>query len=695
MQPSFFAMPKQDFKRHTITAALPYANGPKHVGHLAGAYLPADFYVRYLRQQGKDVAFICGSDEHGAAITLQAIKEKTTPKEIVDKYHALLIHCFDKLGISFDIYHRTSDPIHHETAQAFFTNLYDKGLLKEDFSEQYFDEEAQVFLADRYIQGTCPICGNADAYGDQCEKCGSTLSPKELINPRSTLSGAKPVLKPTKHWFLPLQNYETWLKEWILEGHKADWKPNVYGQVKSWIDHGLQPRAVTRDLDWGVKVPLPEAAGKVLYVWFDAPIGYISATRAWAAQTGQNWETWWKDPETRLIHFIGKDNIVFHCIIFPAMLKAHGDFILPDNVPASEFMNLEGDKMSTSRGWSVEMHEYIEDFPDKPDALRYYLGSNIPEAKDSEFTWKEFQAKYNNELADILGNFINRAVVLTHKYYGGEVPAPGAFLAEDQAVLDAMGQAPNLVADNLENFKFRAAQAEMMNLARAGNKYLADTEPWKLVKTNPERVKTIMYLALQVAANTAILANPFIPFTANKLKDIFGLAGFDWALAGKTDLLPAGSRINEAPILFQKITDEEIEAQLKKLHDKAEKLSAEKKEAKPEIAPAKPAVTFDDFTAMDIRVATILEAEAVPKTQKLLKLKLDTGLDVRTVVSGIAEYFQPESIVGKQVCLLANLAPRQIKGIESQGMILMAKDADGRLEFVSPASTVGNGSGVS
>ncbi len=688
-------MPKQDFKRHTITAALPYANGPKHVGHLAGAYLPADFYVRYLRQKGREVAFICGSDEHGAAITLQAIKEKTTPKAIVDKYHALLIHCFDKLGISFDIYHRTSAPIHHETAQAFFTNLFEKGLLEEDYSEQYFDEEAQVFLADRYIQGTCPICGNADAYGDQCEKCGSTLSPKELLNPRSTLSGGKPILKPTKHWYLPLQHYEAWLKEWILEGHKDDWKPSVYGQVKSWIDSGLQARAVTRDLEWGIKVPLPDAEGKVLYVWFDAPIGYISATKQWAKDTGQNWETWWKDPETRLIHFIGKDNIVFHCIIFPAMLKAHGEFILPDNVPASEFMNLEGDKMSTSRGWSVEMHEYIEDFPDKPDALRYYLGSNIPEAKDSEFTWKEFQAKYNNELADILGNFINRAVVLTHKYYGGEVPKPGAFLAEDKAVLEAIAQAPNLVADNLENFKFRAAQAEMMNLARAGNKYLADTEPWKLVKNEPERVKTIMYLALQVAANVTILAQPFIPFTAEKLKDIFKLPGFDWNSAGKADLLPAGNIIEQAPILFQKITDEEMEVQLKKLHDKAEKLKEGKKEAASELAPAKPAVTFDDFAAMDIRVATILEAEAVPKTQKLLKLKLDTGLDVRTVVSGIAEYFQPEHIVGKQVCLLANLAPRLIKGIESQGMILMAKDADGRLEFVSPASVVGNGSGVS
>jgi methionyl-tRNA synthetase len=692
----------QNFKRYTITSALPYANGPVHIGHLAGVYVPADIYARYLRLKGEDVLFIGGSDEHGVPITIRAKKEGVTPQQIVDKYHSQIKDSFQELGISFDIYSRTSSKIHYETSSEYFRFLYEKGAFEEKTSEQYFDVKAQQFLADRYIVGTCPKCGNENAYGDQCEKCGSTLSPSELINPHSTLSGEKPVLKATKHWYLPLNNYEGWLREWILEGHK-EWKPNVYGQCKSWIDQGLQARAVTRDLDWGVPVPLKDAKGKVLYVWFDAPIGYISATKDYFQQqatsnqqpvTSNNsvktrtWEPYWKDKDSKLVHFIGKDNIVFHCIIFPAMLKAHGEFILPDNVPANEFLNLEGNKISTSRNWAVWLHEYLEEFKGKQDVLRYVLCANAPETKDNDFTWKDFQARNNNELVAIFGNFINRAVVLTHKFFEGKVPAIAKLESIDKEVLEKIGEYPAKIGASIEAYRFREALAILMDLARTGNKYLADTEPWKLIKTDEERVKTILNISLQVGASLAILAEPFLPFTSGKLKTMLNMSSGNWTDAGKTNLLATGSQIREAALLFEKIEDETIETQIKKLHDTKAANDLELAT----ITEAKAVCTYEDFTKLDIRVATILEAEKVAKTKKLLKIKLDTGLDQRIVVSGIAEYYEPEQIIGKQVCLLANLAPRDIKGIQSQGMILMAEDKDGKLSFVSPATVVGNGS---
>ena len=692
-----------------VTAALPYANGPKHIGHLAGAYIPADVYVRYLRLNGKDVVFVSGSDEHGTAIPNQALKENTTPKAIIDKYDALIRDCFTKLGMSFDIYHRTSEQIHHETSQEFFLEIHKKGLLTEETSEQYYDDEAKVFLADRYIVGTCPKCGHTNAYGDQCEKCGSTLSPSELINPRSTLSGKPPVMKATKHWYLPLQNYEGWLKEWILDSHKEDWRANVYGQCKSWIDAGLQPRAMTRDLDWGIKVPLPNAEGKVLYVWFDAPIGYISATRAlfneivdkkkefstpqrdFGKTSKDDWKKYWQDKETKLVHFIGKDNIVFHCIIFPIMLHAEGEYIVPDNVPANEFMNLEGDKMSTSRGWSIEMHEYLEDFPDKPDVLRYALLTNLPETKDSEFTWKDFQSKNNNELVAIFGNFVNRALVLTQKYFDNKIPALGQLSEVDQKVISELKEFPSRIAASIEGYRFREATASLMDLARLGNKYLAETEPWKLAKTDLSRVGTILNLALQISANLAVLCEPFLPFTSKKLKEMLAQGNADWSNTGSASLLKDGHQLGEPKLLFEKIEDDVIEAQIKKLNDKknAMELAAIPAEA------AKPEVSFDDFSKMDIRIGKIMKAEAVEKSKKLLKLQVDTGIDVRTVMSGIAEHFKPEEIIGKQVTLLVNLAPRKIMGVESQGMILMAADKDGKLRMLQPSEDVAPGSKIS
>lgn len=702
-------MSEGSFKRFTVTAALPYANGPKHIGHLAGAYIPADVYVRYLRLMERDVIFVCGSDEHGTAIPNQALKENTTPRAIIDKYDALIRDCFAKLGMSFDIYHRTSEPIHHATSQEIFLSLYNKGLLTEEVSEQYFDPEANVFLADRYIVGTCPKCGHTNAYGDQCEKCGSTLSPRELINPRSTLSGKAPVLKPTKHWYLPLENYEPWLRDWILKSHEGDWKPNVYGQCKSWIEAGLQPRAMTRDLDWGIKVPLPDADGKVLYVWFDAPIGYISATRALfeEVQSGNlkfaspqrdlskskkdDWKKYWQDNDTRLIHFIGKDNIVFHCIIFPIMLKATGEFIVPDNVPANEFMNLEGDKMSTSRGWSIEMHEYLQDFPDKPDVLRYALLTNLPEAKDSEFTWKDFQAKNNNELVAILGNFVNRAVVLTQKYFNNKIPQRTKITEQDNQALASLKDAPSRIAASIEAFRFREATANLMDLARVGNKYLAETEPWKLAKTDMDRVGTILNIALQIAASLAIVTEPFLPFTSKKLKGMLGLKELKWADAGGADLLKAESPLQDASLLFEKIEDAVIDGQIKKLMDTKRDVELAQQPA----PPAKAEIAFDDFSKMDIRIGQVLKAERVEKSKKLLKLQVDTGIDVRTVMSGIAEHFSPEEMVGKQVTILVNLAPRKIMGVESQGMILMASDKDGSLKLVIPGAQVSPGSTIS
>ena len=676
------------FKRTLITAALPYANGPVHIGHLAGVYLPSDVYARYKRLKGEEVLFVCGSDEHGVPVTIRARKEGISVQEAVDKYHALIRDSFEQFGISFDVYSRTSAPVHHQTASDFFRKMNEKGDFLIQTSEQYFDAEAGQFLADRYIQGTCPKCGFENAYGDQCESCGSTLSPAELKNPRSMLSGASPVLKETKHWFLPLDRYEPWLKEWILEGHK-EWKPNVYGQCKSWIDQGLQPRAVTRDLDWGVPVPAANAEGKVLYVWFDAPIGYISATKEWAESSGQAWEKWWKDPETRLLHFIGKDNIVFHCIIFPVMLKAHGDFILPDNVPANEFLNLEGQKISTSRNWAVWLHEYLSDLPGRQDALRYALAACAPETKDNDFTWKEFQARFNNELADIAGNFVNRALVLTQKYFEGKVPACGELLDADRELISILEKAPQLVSENLENFRLRQALAEMMQVARSGNKYLAETEPWKLIKTDPRRVATILHLGLQASALLARLMEPFLPFSSEKLKMMLPELPAAWP-GNEVFVLQEGSAIGNAEILFVKITDEEIQQQL----DRLEKSRSDNAAAEQKPEAIKPDIAFSDFEKTDIRVATILAAEAVPKTKKLLKLTLDTGIDHRTVVSGIAEFHDPEKIVGQQVLLLANLAPREIKGIVSQGMILMAKDKGGELVFASPARLVSPGSSV-
>ncbi len=671
------------FKRYLITSALPYANGPLHIGHLAGAYIPSDIYTRYLRMKGEDVISICGSDEHGVPITLRARNEGVTPQEIVDRYHSINKKAFADFGISFDIYSRTSNKVHYDTASDFFLKLYNKGEFTEKTSEQYYDEEADCFLADRYIMGTCPHCGNDKAYGDQCEKCGTSLSPSDLVNPHSTISGSKPVLRETLHWYLPLEKYEPWLKKWILEDHK-DWKTNVYGQCKSWLDQGLQPRSVSRDLDWGVPVPLKDAKGKVLYVWFDAPIGYISATK----ELTPEWEKYWKDEDTKMVHFIGKDNIVFHCIIFPAMLKAEGSFILPENVPANEFLNLENDKISTSRNWAVWLHEYLADFPGKQDVLRYSLCASAPETKDNDFTWKEFQARNNNELVAILGNFVNRTFVLTNNYFDGKVPARGITDENDETVLKEITLIRNKVETSIESFRFREGLKEAMNLARLGNKYLADAEPWKVIKTDKERVKTIMNVSLQITANLTIMLEPFLPFSMQKLRGWLNIDSRKWDDAGKTDLLVPDHIISKPGLLFEKIEDEEITRQVEKLL--ATKRTNESADIK--AIPAKDPVSFDDFTKIDIRTATVLEAEKVPKTTKLLKLKIDTGIDLRTIVSGIAEYFEPQSLIGKQISIVANLEPRKIKGIESKGMILMAEDKDGKLVLVSPAGKVSNGS---
>lgn len=681
-------------KRYTVTSALPYANGPLHIGHIAGAYLPADIYVRFLRMKGKDVVYVCGSDEHGAAITIRAQKDGITPQAIVDRYHQLNKETFEKFGIAFDIYHRTSSKIHHETSQGFFTALNYKGAFTQKESEQYYDEEANQFLADRYIVGTCPNCGFDNAYGDQCESCGTSLSPTDLINPKSKISGNAPILKKTTHWYLPMDQHEEWIKEWIengtLDGKQhhdpSTWKNHVKGQCKAWIDAGLHARSMTRDLDWGVKVPLEDAEGKVLYVWLDAPIGYISATKAWAAANNKNWEDYWKSEDTKLIHFIGKDNIVFHCIIFPIILKTHGGYQLPDNVPANEFLNLEGNKLSTSRNWAVWLHEYLEDFPDKQDVLRYVLNSIAPENKDSEFTWKDFQERNNSELVAILGNFVNRAMVLTHKYFDGEVPVRGELVQYDKDVLAALQEFPQKIEDLIMAYKFKEAQTEMMKLARLGNKYLADTEPWKLIKSDPDIVKTILNVALQICANLAIVSRPFLPKTSEKLGFMLGLNKIRWNMAGNTELLYAYDRLGKAELLFEKIEDKAIETQLEKL----EKTKISQQPAE----PFKEETDFDTFMKMDIRVGTIIHAEKVRKTKKLLHLKVEDGHAVRTVVSGIAEHYKPEDIIGQQVCLLANLAPREIKGILSEGMILMAEDRDGTLSFVQPDKKIMNGSGV-
>jgi methionyl-tRNA synthetase len=673
------------FKRHLITSALPYANGPIHIGHLAGVYVPSDIYTRYLRMRGEDVISICGSDEHGVPITLKARKEGITPQEVVDRYHELNKKAFADFGISFDIYSRTSNKIHYETASKFFRKLYDQGEFIEKTASQYYDEEAGCFLADRYITGTCPHCANENAYGDQCEKCGTSLSATDLINPRSTISGSAPVMRETLHWYLPLDKYEPWIRKWILEDH-TEWKTNVYGQCKSWLDQGLQPRAVSRDLDWGVPVPVEGAEGKVLYVWFDAPIGYISATR----ELTPDWEKYWKDPGTRMIHFIGKDNIVFHCIIFPAMLKAEGSYILPDNVPANEFLNLENDKISTSRNWAVWLHEYLEEFPGKQDSLRYALCASAPETKDNDFTWKDFQARNNNELVAILGNFINRTLVLTANYYKGVVPAPGVMTDYDNDTVKSIMTCRENVESNLEAFRFRQALAEAMNLARLGNKYLADTEPWKVVKTDSERVKTIMYVSLQITANLAILLEPFLPFSMDKLRGWLGIEGLKWEAAGRSDLLVPGHVVSSGELMFTKVEDAEIERQVRKLLDT-------KKANEAAVAPAIPQkddLSFEEFTRMDIRTATILEAEKVAKTTKLIKLKVDTGIDVRTIVSGIAEHFTAEELPGKSISVIVNLAPRTIKGIESKGMVLLAEDENGKLVFVTPEQKIRNGSPV-
>ncbi|MBC2838507.1 methionine--tRNA ligase [Robiginitalea sp. SC105] len=684
------------FARTTITAALPYTNGPIHIGHLAGVYVPADIYSRYLRLRGREVLFVCGSDEHGVAIPMKAAKEGITPKALIDKYDGVIRESFEAFGIAFDNYSRTSAPIHHQTASEFFTRLYEQGDFQEQVTDQLYDPEAGQFLADRFVVGTCPKCGHKEAYGDQCENCGSSLNATDLIHPRSAISGAEPVLKQTRHWFLPLDRYEDFLREWILEGHKQDWKPNVYGQCKSWIDEGLKPRAVTRDLEWGIPVPLKGAEGKVLYVWFDAPIGYISSTKEWAEREGTDWEVWWKDPGTRLLHFIGKDNIVFHCIIFPSMLRAHGDYVLPDNVPANEFLNLEGQKLSTSKNWAVWLHEYLIDFPDMQDVLRYALTANAPETKDNDFTWKDFQARNNSELVAIFGNFINRVVVLTDKYVDGAVPKHGQLTANDTETLAAMRAFPEKIADSLERFRFREGSQELLNLARLGNKYLADEEPWKVVKDDPDRAATILYVGLQVAAALAVLCRPFLPFTADKLAGILNLKGLaqplGWeSLPDRDGLLPSGHRIGQSELLFRKIEDAEIEAQL-------EKLEATKKKNEMEntpVTPQKETIQYDDFVKLDMRVGTILEAEKMPKADKLIVMKVDTGIDKRTIVSGIAQHFTPEELIGKQVTVLVNLAPRPLRGVESQGMILLAEDADGKLVFLKPEEAMGNGSVIS
>ncbi|MET1053796.1 MAG: methionine--tRNA ligase [Pedobacter sp.] len=699
-------MDNSKIKRYTVTAALPYTNGPVHIGHLAGVYLPADTYVRYLRSNKRDVKFICGSDENGVPITLKAKKEGVTPQVVVDKYHKIIGDSFKEFGVSFDIYHRTSSATHHETASDFFKTLYDKGVFTEEITEQYYDEKAQSFLADRYITGTCPKCGFENAYGDQCENCGSTLNATDLINPKSTLSGEPPVRRETKNWFLPLEKYEDQLRTYI-ESHK-EWKPNVYGQCQSWLNAGLQPRAMTRDLDWGVKVPVKDAEGKVLYVWFDAPIGYISATKELFAYSGldvwnpkaeeyyisQNvaedgkWEDYWKDSTTKLVHFIGKDNIVFHCIIFPAMLMAHGDYILADNVPANEFLNLEGQKISTSKNWAVWLNEYLVEFKDKQDVLRYVLTATAPETKDNDFTWKDFQARNNNELVAVLGNFINRVVVLTHKYFGGKVPVLGELTAQDQEVIDELGAYPARISASIENYRFREALTEVMNVARLGNKYLAETEPWKVIKTDEDRVRTILNISLQIVASLEVLIEPFLPFTADKLKNMLNFGGHLWEDAGKMNLLPVDHVIDEPVLLFDKIEDTEVQAQIDKLNQS----KVDNTLANAVVAPVKENIDFDQFSTMDIRVATIIAAEKVEKTKKLLKLTLDTGLDQRTVVSGIAEYFTPDEVIGQQVSLLVNLAPREIKGILSQGMILMSENSDGKLTFVAPLQIHVNGS---
>lgn len=672
-------------KRHLLTAALPYANGPVHIGHLAGVYIPADIYARYLRLRGKEVLFVCGSDEHGVPITIKAKQEGVEPKDIVDRYHGMISSAFEQFGISFDIYSRTTSPMHFETSAGFFNALYEKGELQEKVSKQYFDQEAMQFLADRYIEGTCPHCAYDHAYGDQCESCGSSLSPTELIKPKSMLTGSDPVLKETKHWYLPLDKHEQWLKEWILEGHK-EWKSNVYGQCKSWLDQGLQPRAVSRDLNWGVPLPIEEGKGKVLYVWFDAPIGYISATRELAEKKGFDWREYWMNKDTSLIHFIGKDNIVFHCIVFPAMLKAHGDYILPQNVPGNEFLNLEGDKISTSRNWAVWLHEYLQDFPGKEDVLRYVLCANAPETKDNDFTWVDFQDRNNNELVAILGNFVNRALVLTHKYYGGLVPAPGVDHDCDLELMQGVAGCKEKLEIELEHFRFREALRTAMQVARLGNKYLADTAPWKLAKSDPDRVQTILYYAIQVTANLAIILEPFMPKTADRLWYFINMKKKDWNAAGTSQLVLPEHPLRQPELLFDKIDDEVIIKQKEKLHKVSEA------PARIEHTPVKVPVSFDDFMKMDIRTATILEASRVPKTKKLLKILLDTGLDTRTVVSGIAAFFDLDELPGKQVLVLLNLAPRAIKGIDSQGMILMAEDENGQLGFVSPEKMQSNGS---
>lgn len=680
-------------KRYTITAALPYTNGPIHIGHLAGVYVPSDIYARYLRLQGKDVAFICGSDEHGVAISMKAKKEGITPQEVIDKYNGIIKKSFEDFGISFDNYSRTSAAIHHETASAFFKKLYDNGDFIEEVTEQLYDAKAEQFLADRFVTGTCPKCENPEAYGDQCERCGSTLNATDLINPKSTITGETPIIKETKHWFLPLDRYQDFLQKWILEDHAKDWKTNVLGQVKSWLDDGLKPRAVTRDLDWGIDVPVEGAEGKKLYVWFDAPIGYISATKEWAAREGKNWEDYWKKEDTKLVHFIGKDNIVFHCIIFPAMLKAEGSFILPDNVPANEFLNLEGNKLSTSKNWAVWLHEYLIDFPEKQDVLRYALTANAPETKDNDFTWKDFQARNNNELAAVFGNFINRVVVLTNKYYNGIVPSPNELTEVDEQTLAELKAYPAVIASSLERYRFREAQVELMNVARLGNKYLADEEPWKMVKTNPERVQTQMYVALQIASALAILSEPFLPFTSQKLCKMLNIELNHWNLEfDQWNLTKAGHQIGQAEILFAQIEDAEIQKQIDKL-EATKKANIMENQV---VEPQKPTTTFEDFSKLDLRVGTILEAEKMPKANKLLVLKVDTGIDVRTIVSGIAEHFSPEEVVGKRVTVLVNLAPRALRGVESQGMILMTNDKEGQLVFVNPdADGVGNGALIS
>ncbi len=673
-------------KRYLITAALPYANGPLHIGHLAGVYVPADVYVRYLKECGRDVLWICGSDEHGVPITIRAQKEGCTPQQVVDKYHALIKKSFEDFGIEFSIYSRTSSPTHYKTAQEFFLKLYEKGVFIEQESDQYYDPEVGQFLADRYITGTCPHCQNPNAYGDQCERCGTSLNATDLIAPKSAISGTKPILKKTKHWYLPLDKYQAFLETWILKEH-PEWKTNVIGQCRSWFDAGLHPRAVSRDLPWGVPVPLPNSDGKVLYVWFDAPIGYISATK----ELTPEWETYWKSPDTKMVHFIGKDNIVFHCIVFPTMLHAHGEYILPDNVPANEFLNLEGEKLSTSRNWAVWLHEYLEDFPGKQDALRYALMANLPETKDNDFTWKDFQSRNNSELVGILGNFVNRAIVLTEKYFGGEVPAKGTLDAEEQEYLEQILKQREAISEALENYRFRDALREYMQLARLGNKYLADREPWKLIKSDKERVASVVYVSLQLAAALSILGRPFLPFAAKKMGKMLQLPQIRWAEL-EQELLPTGHKLGKAELLFERIEDAAIEAQVERLRKNAEANTLQQNAT---VAPAKDDISFEQFEAIDLRIGTVLEAERIPKTQKLLKLLVDTGIDKRTIVSGIAEFFTPESLIGKQVTVIVNLAPRKIKGVESHGMLLFAQGADGVLHVMNPEGSVENGSKIS